>query len=49
MRGHAGDVRNERVDEAAEQAAERAYEAVEQQRKEQAAISRTDAAWALAI
>lgn len=47
VRGHAGDTRNERVDEAANAAAQRAYDMVERQRKQN--NPQTEINWVLAI
>ncbi len=47
VRGHSGDLRNERVDAAATQAAERAYETVERVHRSQRPKADTD--WILAI
>ena len=47
VRGHTGDIRNERVDEASNQAAQRAYDIVERQRK--ARYSPSETTWTLAI
>lgn len=48
VRGHNGDPRNERVDEAANRAAERAYELAEAQRKTQQ-VGSHDQVWTLVI